>query len=90
MAVKKEHSPKKLRAMKFSRKRWALYGHLGRLRMATCVINVTNELFVGLEHPGVVAANNAITHVNAIRRHILAEINRLNRLQRTGYDLDDF
>ncbi len=90
MGVSKQLSEKKLRAMEFSRKRWALYGHLGRIRMATCITSATLGLFIGVDHPAVASANNAITNLNSVRKHILSEIKRLNALQRRGGDLEDF
>ena len=86
----KQPSAKKIRAMAFSRKRWELYGHLGRIRMATCTTNATLGLFIGIDHPAVASANNAITNLNSVRKHILSEIKRLSALQRSGGDLEDF
>lgn len=90
MLAQKQPSAKKLRAMEFSRKRWELYGYLGRIRMATYITGATLGLFIGIDHPAVASANNAITNLNSVRKHILSEIKRLNALQRSGGDLEDF
>lgn len=90
MLAQKQPSARKLRAMAFSRKRWELYGHLGRIRMATCTTNATLGLFIGIDHPAVASANNAISNLNSVRRHIISQINQLNKLQRSGGELGDF